>query len=322
MSNILIFLANFTSIEYFPTKKCEDQYLIYDSLNQNLLLLTAKNRIKVVKRNLKIKFFRNRFFKVSKNKEHLYFVKNLNEVHSLTHIQKGDFESEVFFKLPKKKIVDYLTIGKLASKFLILCLDGTLNLYNQGGKLITKSNIFDAIKTRRRGPSRQQGATNQDGSGAGGGFNQLLRKKDTEVAVTMTVCRGYKNLIIATCNDFPKGKSQREKLFWYKISGVKLSYVGALHIFNNLDYSNLYSLAFYPVSIDGRSVVYGLESGAKQALCSYVLDETLGELKQFKEDVEGYHSDVTWGFVSDGGSLWSVDDSWSLKNLVVQKTGE
>ena len=101
----------------------------------------------------------------------------------------------------------------------------------------------------------------------------------------------------------------------------------SVSVFNGGQFTNLYSIQFYPHYIDNLPVLYCADSGGEFTLSSYTLEESTDskgkqkslEIKTFKKNIANYHQDVTWTLLSDGDGLWSIDDAWNLKNLTLTK---
>lgn len=249
-------------------------------------MLNPLNRIKVLRKNLKIKFYRGRQFKIFKNYTELIYLKSAYELQILDNIQKGDYFKGFEIKIPKRKIVDFEAFGGVQGKFCVITSDGGVFLYNNKGTLIIKLD--------------------------------LLTKK-TEFFSTLAICPKSKVIAISTTDTFPSSKSSRENLYFLKLTGNTLSLINKIKVKSNIPSSIFYSLKFYPRYINGKPLLYGMENKGKRGICCYSIEEEEMKVNVLKIEFEEYHSNGVWGLRDDGESLWSIDDSWVMKNLIVEE---
>lgn len=275
-------------MEYFPSSQNEEQYILYDSLNQNLLLLNSKNRIKVIRPNLKIKFFKGKYFKIFKNFSEMMFPKSPYELQILNNISNNDFYSGIEVKIPKRKIVDFEPFGT-QGKLIVASSDGGLFMYSKAGIMVSKYDLFPSIKKKK------------------------------EYCSSVSACPKSKFVAAATCGSFPSSKSTRENIYFLKITGNNFILLNKIEVISPQKSSLFYSLRFYPRYVNKKPLVYAMENNADGVLCCYSLEETHNKVNVLKIEVEGFHNASVWGLKDDGNSLWSIDDGWCLKNLVVEE---
>lgn len=251
------------------------------------MILNEKNRIKILKKNLKIKFFRGRHFKILANYTTLAYLKSPSELQILDNIQKMDFNKGFKIKIPKKKIVDFESFGILG-KFIVITSDGGVYLYDKQGKIITMLEL-------------------------------LTSKKSKEFSSSVAVCPKSKFVAISTTRSFPSSKASRENIYFLKLTGNRFVVLNKINVFSEEKSSNFYSLRFYPKYVNKKPVVYGVENDASRSLCCYSFDEVEDKFNVLKIEVEGFHNSKVWGLKDDGVSLWSIDDKWCLKNLFIEE---
>lgn len=268
---------------------------MYDSLNQTILSLSPDDRIRIILKK-PLKSLRARFLKIGKHTNHLYLLENSKLLKVLTHVSKGDTQSGYSIMKPKGDfITDYIEISK--QKFCILTKDGYLSMFNT-----TTGQQMDTVKLK----SKKFQGENID-------------------HVSIAVCPKGRFLAVSACTGFPKGSLKKYSISFVQIKGRQLKFVDSVKVFDGCEYTNQYSLEFYPVYLNQKPVLYASESGGNYSISSFTLEDYVDDVTKkkmlkviiFKKEIQQYHGDVNWSLLSDGNSLWSIDDSWNLKNLIV-----
>ena len=98
-------------------------------------------------------------------------------------------------------------------------------------------------------------------------------QKETIDHVTIAVCPKSRYLAISSCSGFPKGTLKKSSITILKVKTTNLEFFTSLKVFNDVEYTNLYSLHFYPMYLNEQPVLYAAESGGNYAISSFTLEE-------------------------------------------------
>lgn len=99
-------------------------------------------------------------------------------------------------------------------------------------------------------------------------------EKESLDYVSVAVCPKSKYLAVSSCLGFPEGSLKKYSLTFLKISNRNVKNLDTFSVFDGVQFTNLYSIQFYPSYIDNLPVLYCAESGGEFSLSSYTLEET------------------------------------------------
>lgn len=100
-------------------------------------------------------------------------------------------------------------------------------------------------------------------------------KKESIDHVSVTACPKSRYLAISSCTGFPKGSLKKFAINMVHVKGKTLNLVTRTKVFDDIEYTNLYSLRFYPVYLNQKPVLYAAESGGNYSISSYTLEESV-----------------------------------------------
>lgn len=174
----------------------------------------------------------------------MYLLENSKLLRVLTNSSQGDFSSGYsVLKPPGDIITDYCEISK--AQFGVLSKNGHLSIFNSSNGVMT-----DSVKLK------------------GTKF-----EKETIDFVSVSVCPKSKYLAVSSCLGFPEGSLKKYSITFLKLSNRNVKIVDTLSVFDGTQFTNLYSIQFYPSNIDNLPVLYCAESGGEFSLSSYTLEE-------------------------------------------------